>query len=261
MMAVVALPSRVRSGGRIIQPLTGLAPIAILLVLWQVLGDPASPIFPPPSEWWTAFVLLVQSGVLPTAFAATIVTFATALLAATVIGAILGALTGSSRRLDRTASPLLTFLMCVPPPAIVPVFILVLGVGFGTQVAAVVFAAVWPILLNTASAMRSIPAVRLESARLLGLGWSGRVRHVIAPSLVPGVALGVMVAAPICIVVTLLLEMLTSSRGAGSLLLSAQRSFQAAEMFALLVLIALLGLVVNLLISAGERLLTRNWPA
>lgn len=251
--------SRAKTGRRRV-PVVGLAPLIGLLLLWQLLGDKNSVTFPPPSQWWEGWIALLHDGQIGSSLIATVTAFAVALAVSTVLGTGLGALVGSSKAVDRTTGPLLQFLMNIPPAAIVPLAVLVIGFGTGMQVAAVVFGAVWPILLNTASAMRSVPSVRLEAARLLGLSRSARFRRVVLPSLIPGVLLGVTVAAPIAIVVTMLVEMLTSSPGLGAQLLDAQRAYRSGEVFALSILAGLLGYLVNTSIDWLETFLLRNWP-
>lgn len=238
----------------------GFAPLVLLLIVWQIFGDPRSPLFPPPATWWNGLVELAAGGRLAPAILSTVVSFVTALVVATVLGAALGALIGSRRGAERATGPAIQFLMSIPPAAIVPVAALVVGIGFGMQVGAIVFGAIWPILLNSAAAMRGVPQVRLEAARLLGLSPAARFFRVALPSLAPGVLLGVVVAAPIAIVVTLLVEMMTSVPGLGSLLLDGQRSFRASQVFALLVLTGLLGYLLNALVGRVERVLLRNWP-
>jgi ABC-type nitrate/sulfonate/bicarbonate transport system permease component len=76
----------------------------------------------------------------------------------------------------------------------------------------------------------------------------------------PAILLGVRVALPLAVVVTLLVEMLTSIDGIGALMISAQRNFQSSEVYGLLVLVGLVGLFLNLLFAALEAMLLRRWP-
>jgi ABC-type nitrate/sulfonate/bicarbonate transport system permease component len=265
-MAAVATPVRRRSGARTQTrtrgsiPLKGLLPLLLLLGVWQLVGDESSASFPRPSSWWPALKNIEADGELWTSLGATMVTFVLALLVATVLGATLGILIGSLRTADRAMAPTLQFFMSIPSPTLVPVALLVIGVSRGMQVGVVVFAAIWPIILNTAAGMRAVPAVRLEMARVLDLSPIARFLKVILPSVAPGALLGVLVSAPICIVVTLLVEMLTSSEGLGFLLLTSQRAFQSSEVFGLLLLIGVLGYLVNTAVGLLEQRLLRNMP-
>jgi ABC-type nitrate/sulfonate/bicarbonate transport system permease component len=77
---------------------------------------------------------------------------------------------------------------------------------------------------------------------------------------VPAILLGVRVALPVAIVVTLLVEILTSIEGIGALMISAQRNFQSSQVYGLLVLIGLFGLLLNNVFAVFEALLLRRWP-
>ncbi|HKZ15640.1 MAG TPA: ABC transporter permease subunit [Solirubrobacterales bacterium] len=240
--------------------LKGLIPLMILLVIWQLAGSDSSLSFPPPSSWIDSLRELADHGSLGPALRTTLVTFALSLVIATVIGAAVGMAIGASRRVDRALTPTLDFFRSLPPPAVVPVAALILGISLRMSVTVVVIAIVWPILLNTAGAMRDIPAVRIEMSRTLGLGRFERIIKVVIPSLLPAIMVGVRVAVSISLVVTLLVEIIGSSDGVGQLLAERQQSFDAAAVWGLLLLIGVLGFAINALIAAAEQRLLRNWP-
>lgn len=238
----------------------GLTPLLAALLIWQLVGSDSSALLPRPSAWWDGWNVLVSNGQLRASLVATLWTFVLALSVAVCLGACLGALIGSSRWADRSSSPLIAFLMSIPPAAVIPVATLVFGIGIGIRLGTIVFAAIWPILLNTVAAMRAVPAVRLEAARSLGLTRLARYTRVVLPSLVPGVMVGVLIAAPIALIVTLVVEMLTSTPGLGYLILQSQRNYQAPQVFAMLVVIGILGVLLNAAVATLEKRLMRNWP-
>jgi len=240
--------------------LKGLIPLAVLLIVWQLTGSDSSLSFPPPSSWIDSLRELSDKGSLGPALKVTLETFALSLVIATIIGAIVGMAIGASRRLDRALTPTLDFFRSLPPPAVVPVLALILGISLRTSVTVVVIAIVWPILLNTAGAMREVPLVRFEMSRTLGLGRIERIFKVVIPSLLPAIAVGVRVSVSISLVVTLLVEILGTGDGVGQLLTERQQSFDAAGVWGLLLLIGVLGFAINAVIAVGERRLLRNWP-
>lgn len=258
------LPRRVRASGgfgRLTRfgAILGLVPLAVGIAAWQLFGDPLSTSFPPPSEWITAIRVMYEEGVLMPAVGRTLLTFFLSLLVATVLGAALGAVIGASARVDRALTPLMDIFRALPPPAIVPVAGLVLGATLQMGVTVVVLAIIWPILLNTASAMRAIPPVRREMARALGLGPAASLWKVVLPSLLPGIGLGVKLAVSISLIVTLLVDILGSGEGVGLLILERQQTFDAAGVWGLLAIIGVFGYVINAVVSAGEARLLRNW--
>jgi len=239
---------------------TGLVPLVLLLGAWELLATADDPYFPPPSSWWDAVQRLSADGTLLPAIRATAETFALALGVAVVVGSLVGLAIGASPRVRRVTSPLVEFCRTMPSPAIVPMAALLIGLGRTMAVVVVVFAAVWPIVLNTAAAVRSLPPVMLETARALHLSGRARITKVLAPALVPGLLLGVRVATPLCVIVTLLVEMLTGAPGIGSLLLQAQRNFISAQAFGVLIVVGIFGYLVNASVASLERRVLRAWP-
>ncbi len=166
-------------------PVRGLLPLIALLAICQVLAQPNSLTLPPPDEWVGALVRLHREGLLVPAITQTVTTYALGLALATIIGLAMGAAIGFSRRLDRALTPTIDFLASVPAAALLPVAILLLGPGQQAGVVVVGVIVAWPVLLSVAAAARTIPAVRLEMSRTLGLSPVQRWVKVSLPSLTP----------------------------------------------------------------------------
>jgi ABC-type nitrate/sulfonate/bicarbonate transport system permease component len=240
--------------------LRGLAPLVLFLAAWQAFGPAQSPYFPPPSQWWTGVADLANRGRLFPAIAATLLTFAYGLASAAVLGAAIGMLIGVSRFAQRALGPLLEFCRALPPPVIVPVAILLLGYGANLKLLVVTWAAIWPILLNTASATQRIDPLLLDVGRTFRLGAARTLGQIVAPAIVPGFLLGVRVAVPLAIIITLLVEMLTLLPGIGSLIVRAQREYQSAQVYGLLVLVGMIGFLLNNGFVLIEGFILRHWP-
>lgn len=246
---------RVPGGG-----LRGLLPLALLIACWQLFGADNSYTFPKPDTWITSLRDMHDQGVLLPAVSVTLRTFAYSLVAATVLGVLLGVLIGGSRTADRALGPILDFFRSLPPPAIVPVAGLLLGLDLKMSVVVVTIAIVWPILLNTASAMSNVPRVRIDMSRTLGISWTERYRKVILPSLLPSVMVGVRISVSISLVVTLVVDILGSGAGLGRLISERQTNFDAPGTWGLLAPIGLFGFLLNGLLAVLERRILRNWP-
>ena len=141
-----------------------------------------------------------------------------------------------------------------------PIAVLLLGYDERMKLTVVALSAIWPILLNTASAAARVDPLLLDVARSFRLSLPDRIRRVIAPAVVPAVLLGIRVAIPLAIIVTLLVEVLTSVPGVGALMIAAQRNFQSGQVYGLLVLVGLLGFVVNDLFAVIETIILRKFP-
>lgn len=238
----------------------GLLPLVIGLSAWQLFGPAKSPYFPPPTAWLDGVLFLSRSGRLWPAFAATISTFAIGLAIATAIGFALGIAIGRSRGLRRALAPLLEFCRGLPPPVLVPVAVLLLGYAESLKLLVVVWVAIWPVLLNTATATGLLDELLLDVARTFRFSASTALRKIVAPAVVPALLLGVRVAIPLAIIITLLVEMLTSLPGIGSLIVTSQRQFRSAEVYGLLVLVGILGLLVNAIFTTIEGAVLKRWP-
>jgi ABC-type nitrate/sulfonate/bicarbonate transport system permease component len=241
-------------------PLRGLLPLLLLLGVWQIIDPHGSPYFPPPSAWWVGLSGLAKNGRLLTALSATLTTFTLAIALACVIGGFLGLLIGRSRAARRALGPLLEFCRGLPPPVIVPVGVLLLGYVQGLKLVIVVLVAVWPILLNTASSTAALSDLLVEVSHTMRLSRLATVCKIVVPSAVPAFLVGVRGAVPLAIIITLLVEMLTSLPGIGSMIVISQRQFHSAEVYGLLVVVGLVGFVINGLFVMIEGMLLSRFP-
>jgi sulfonate transport system permease protein len=246
--------------GAALQPrssLRGLLPLALVLVAWQLLGHSDSVFFPPPKQWVTAIGRLHDSGVLMPAVAQTLSTFVFGLALAAVIGSAVGVAIGASHRVDHALTPTIAFLAAVPAAAMVPAATLLLGPTQLSGVVVVGLIAAWPILLAAAAAMRTVPIVRLEMSRTLGLTRTQRWTKVIAPSLAPGLMLGVRIASAMALIVTLLVDIFGVGAGLGRLLVESQQRFEAATAWGLLLMIGAFGYLTSAVLArVGRRVYT-----
>jgi len=241
-------------------PLRGLLPLGVLLAIWQVVGSEQSPYFPPPSTWARGLSRLADSGKLQPAAAATLGTFWVALSVATVLGTLIGLLVGASKAADRALGPTFEFARAVPPAAVVPIAVLLIGYDQKMKVAVVTFAAIWPILLNTRAGVRSLDPVLRDTARCLHLSRFDRSRKCILPALTPAILLGVRVAAPVALVITLLVEIVTRVSGLGALIAVSQRNYLSAQVYGLILVAGLFSFAVNGLVAVLEAWVLRHRP-
>lgn len=241
-------------------PLRGLLPLFLGLALWQALNPQRSPYFPPPSAWWDSVRVMIQNGKLAPALASTLVTFMLAIAIACIMGGVLGILIGRSRKARRALGPLFEFCRGLPPPVIVPVAVLLLGYAESLKLLVVVWVVIWPIMMNTASAASLLDGLLMDVARTFRLNRASIVSKIILPAVVPDFMLGLRIAIPLGIIITLLVEMLTSLPGVGSLIVIAQRQFRSADVYGLLVVVGLMGFLLNSLFAVTEQLLLRRWP-
>lgn len=178
---------------------------------------------------------------------------------AALIGIIAGMLLGRSRTATDYVDPLIEFGRSLPPPLLIPVF-LVLQAGlhspYGvliTQLATIVFGVVWPVLLNSIDGARAIDRTYTETATVFNLTRFQRLRVVVLPAASPKIFAGLRLSLSLALILMVLTELIGGSDGIGYQLLQAQRSFDGAAVWATITLLGILGYVVNSLFVLAER--------
>lgn len=245
---------------RLLLPLRGLLPLATALLLWQASANVVSLQFPPPVQWWTAILTLIKAGTFWQAVAATLSTLVVSLFIASVVGYGLGLLIGMIAALREWSGPLLEYFRAIPPPVLIPIVVLMLGYSSTMKVAVVVFAGFWPVLLNTISGVSEIRPLTFDVAKSLRLTWMETVRKVVIPATVPSLLVGIRVALPHTVIITLVVEMFTGGIGLGGLMIMAERNFNAAIVFGLLVVVGGLGFCLSALFELVQRVILKRWP-
>jgi ABC-type nitrate/sulfonate/bicarbonate transport system permease component len=225
-----------------------------VFVVWELAAPAESLSVPPPSEWFAALGRLSREGALAEAVASTLVSYVLGLALATFIGTVLGTTIGASRMADRSLTGTLDFIATIPVAALVPLATLVFGPTHLAGVLVVGLVASLPITLSAATAMRSVPTVRLEMSLSIGLSPLQRWAKIVTPSLLPGALLGVRVAASVAIVVTLLVDVFGTGTGVGRLLVLSQQHFDAAAAWGLLLIVGSFGYLSSVVLTYAQGL-------
>jgi len=239
-------------------PLRGLLPLVVALIVWQMLASKAYPYFPPPSDWIKALSTLAAAGRLQPALLTTLSSFFSALFVCVTLGTALGILLGRSRSMDRLFGPLLEFGRTMPGGAVIPVAVLLMGYTQSMTLFVVTLTSIWPILLNVRTAAMRVSPDRLDVARVFHLRWWETQTKVLLPSVFPSIQLGTQTAAPVILIIVLLVEILTQVSGIGREIALAQSTFRSATVYGLVILTGVLGLIVNWSLSFTGYLL-RNF--
>jgi ABC-type nitrate/sulfonate/bicarbonate transport system permease component len=230
-----------------------VVPIA-LLVLWGVWSANTDTFYYPPlteiletfNETWV--FERFGSDVVPSLLRLA-AGYAIAVVAAIAIGIPLG-LNATARR---AASPIVEFLRAIPPPALLPLAIVVVGVGNTMKVLIIAFVCLWPILLNTIDGIRGIDPTLNETTRVYGVRGLPRLRLVTLPAAGPQIFAGMRTSLSLAVIMMVISEMVASTNGIGFFVLQSQRSFAIPEMWSGIVLLGIVGYALNLLFIAVER--------
>jgi ABC-type nitrate/sulfonate/bicarbonate transport system permease component len=136
-------------------------------------------------------------------------------------------------------------LRAIPPPAVIPVAIVFLGIGDQMKVFIILFSCAFPILVNTMDGVRSVDPVLIRTARTFGLGQGTLLWKVVLPAASPFIMTGLRIAVAIALILVVISEMVGATSGIGYFILDSQRSFRIPQMYAGMLVLALLGYTLN----------------
>lgn len=255
--SIITAASRRRWTARWGGPLISLIlPVVIVVTWWLVSAESTSPFFPPLWQIFETFgqtwPMHVASDIVPSLWRM----FAGFMIAA-VIGVVLGALLGRIPIIAEALNPVLQFGRSLPATALVPVAVVLFGIGDLPKILLIAFVSCFPILLNTIDGVRNVDPVLEDVTRSFRLTRMQRVRWVQINAALPQVIAGMRIALSLSFVVMVSSEMLGSTNGMGYVTLVAQQGFQIPLMWSGLILLGLLGLLINAIFVIVERSLLR----
>jgi ABC-type nitrate/sulfonate/bicarbonate transport system permease component len=234
-------------------------------VVWEVVALLVkSPFFPPITKVIGRFVELWFSGPAPFFFTERVATdLAPSLVRlfggwglGVVLGIILGVAIGRNRVFGDFVEPIIHFARAIPPPALLPVFFILIGIGDDMKISLIAFAVLWPVLLNTIDGVRSVESLQLDTARVFEFSRAKVFFGIVLPSAAPKIFAGLRVSLAVALIVMVISEM-TSSSGIGYNVVIAQRSFRMLDMWAGILVLGIIGYVLNALLALVESRVTR----
>ena len=238
--------------------LNGLLFFLGLLIVWELVAQAGliNPLIVPAlSRILRVFSDLVWSGQIPLQVAASMKRAAAGYVMAALVFIPLGILMGLSQSVYRLLEVIVEMLRPVPPPVMIPVAMLFLGLEDGMKIFVIFFSCAWPILLNTLDGARNVDRVLLNTARIFGLSRWKIIWNVILPAASPQIVTGLKVSLPITLILVVISEMVGSTDGIGYFILDSQRRFRVAHMYAGMLTLAILGYALNQFFNLFYRLL------
>jgi ABC-type nitrate/sulfonate/bicarbonate transport system permease component len=207
-----------------------------------------------PSSTLRALYNRLADGTLSGEIGVTLEAYLEGLAIAILIGVTAGVLIGSSRTLLDASSVVIEFLRPIPAVALIPLAIVLFGpFGIAAHRFVVVFAAVWPILINTIYGVRGTDRMLHDVARTAGVGRGGRLFRVTLPAALPSIATGIRVSAAIALLVCVTAEYFTAAGGIGAYMQDQYAALNTPELYAAVVLVSFLGYLVNVGLRAVQR--------
>jgi ABC-type nitrate/sulfonate/bicarbonate transport system permease component len=234
----------------------GAAGLAAFLLLGEAvprLGLVKEAYFPPTSEIAGALGDELADSAFWTALGDTLTGWAVGLAVAACAGVVAGVVISVVPYLREATASTIEFLRPIPSVALIPLAVLLYGTELRSVLLLVVYASFWQILIQTLYGVQDVDPVAEETARSYGLGTWARIRYVLWPTALPYVMTGLRLAAAVALILTITAELVIGAPGLGARIAVAQTSQAVPDMYALIVVTGVLGLLINVGARSVER--------
>ena len=241
-----------------------LGAVAAFLALWSILSGAVvvlklfNPIFLP-GPWLVLGNVLDMAvrGQLWVHVAATLERVVLGFGAGAALGVGLGLAAGHLTPIRHVVEPLVELLRPIPPLAMLPMFIVWVGIGETSKVGFITYATFFPIFLTTVTGVRQIDPLLLRAAQSLGARGVGLFTRVILPAALPDILTGLRLGVALAFFVIVISEFIGAEHGLGYLINDGRNFFLVPQMLGAAVMLGLLGYAGSGLVRLLERRLTR----
>lgn len=231
--------------------------VVLFLLTWEFLVDTGivkDTFVAAPSVMAGTILQLFANGVLLGNIGISLFRAISGFILASVVAVPLGFFLGGTFRIfQRAATPMVRLLNAANPFALLPVFILLFGIGELSKVAIIFWVCLWPILLNTITGIRTVDPLLIKSARSMGMQKWALFFKVILPAASASVFHGLKMSCGTAFFMLIAAEMIGASTGLGWMVWNAQINYQIPKLFAVTFIISALGLSLNYLFARIER--------
>ncbi len=230
--------------------------VICVLALWQLvvgIGLLNEDHVPSMSSTVAELAELLGDGDFWSAVGSTLQGWALGLGIAAVLAIPLGIVIGSSATAYRSVRFVVEFLRPIPSVALVPLAVLIYGVGLESKVFLAAFASFWPLFVQTLYGVQDVDPVTTDTARSFGLGRFERLYRVTLPSAVPYIATGLRISSAVALILAVTAEIVIGSAGLGREINVARSSGAVEVMYALIITTGLLGWLLNIATTRAER--------
>ena len=220
----------------------------LFLIFWEWVvqaGYVRATLIPPPTKIWKTFQLLVETGRLQFGLHISFKRVIAGFFIGSLSGTVLGFLVGLFPTFNKALSVFINILRPIPTIALIPIFIILFGIGERSIIAVILIGSFWPVLLNTISGIQSIDPKLLELAYVYRLKDSKIVFQIVLPSAVTSIFTGLRLSVGTAWMSVVGAEMVGASSGIGYMIMYARELAQAENMYVEVLIIGLIGLLLD----------------
>lgn len=207
---------------------------------------------PPPTQVLEALYQTIINGEIFRHIGYTLVRAFVGYTLAMLIAIPVGTLMGEFKVIFRLLEPTVEMLRPMPSSAIIPVAILLFGIGDEMGIFVVCFGAVWATIISTIDSIRRVESVLIDTGKTLNLSRSQIILYIVLPSASPGIVTGMRISLAISLILALTVEMIAGGKGLGFYIIDTERAFRYPEMFAGIVCAGILGYFINKVFFIAE---------
>jgi ABC-type nitrate/sulfonate/bicarbonate transport system permease component len=233
----------------------GLLSLLVVGVVWEIAGRSGRwpLVLAPISDIWIKFLQLAASGELMRHVLVSLNEFIVGFAIAAVLGIFLGIAIASSDRVRDYVDPWVSAVYATPTVALAPLFIFMFGIDAPSKMAVVFLLAIFPIVINTSTGMRSTDRIYIEAARSFCASRTQIFSKVLIPSALPFIVAGLRLGIGRGLVGVVIGEFIGARAGLGYLIFRSSQAFQIDAMWVGVFLLAGTGVVAVLVLQSVER--------
>jgi ABC-type nitrate/sulfonate/bicarbonate transport system permease component len=231
-----------------------IAVILLLLAIWEFAARfllDRDFISPPSTVLMSLGDVLGTPGV-PNALGLTLYEIAIGFILAAIIGAGIGLAVGLSRFAHKSFMPIILLLYGLPQVTILPLFVLIFGIGAASKIAFGVSHGMFPIMIAVAAGVQKINPVLMRSARSMGASRAQILYHVIFPHMVPSFFTGLRLGMTGVLLGVLLAELYVSTAGIGYFTSLFTQNLEPTKLIGLVAMLAVIAIVLNEIVRRAE---------
>ena len=233
-----------------------VASILCLLSIWELVclsGVVSSLFLPAPSAIINALLEMIADGEIGVSLAASLYRILAGFFVGSLIGLAVGLVTGTSALMDKIGTPIVNAIYPIPKIALLPLFILWLGIGELSKVTIIALSVFFPVAMNTYSGVKNVDTLLLKVAASFNASWWMTMKSVVLPNALPMIFAGLRLAAGTSLLLLVAAEMIAAQVGIGALILHYGDLMITDKLMAGVIVLSLLGLVFNLILQFVER--------
>ena len=232
-----------------------ISPI-VFIVIWEIvarLNWIDVRFFPGPSSIMETFSKMISSGEIFSHLGISLTRIILGFALGAIPGLILGLAMGLFRWLRTILNPFIAFGYPIPKSSILPLIMLIFGLGEMTKIVTVALGVFFLVLINTVAGVRNINSIYLGAAKNFGAGYVDTIIHVALPGALPLIFAGLKLGLGAGLILIVIAEMVGARNGLGYLIWESWQSFAVARLYVGLIIIGLLGYLSTIIMDELEK--------